>query len=97
VKAISRWSWPWTTTAGFARFRAAHTKSFCSGIRIAELQNLQRDPHSGTAEEDWRKAEAEIEAEGHPRSHHKGPAKLKDQSHWGKLTNHAGEDFENPA
>jgi hypothetical protein len=58
---------------------------------------LQRDPHSGTAEEDWRKAEAEIEAEGHPRSHHKGPAKLKDQSHWGKLTNHAGEDFENPA
>jgi hypothetical protein len=57
----------------------------------------QRDPHYGTAEDDWRKAEAEIEREEHSHSMHVGPARLKDKSHWGAIATHVGEDLENPA
>ena len=57
----------------------------------------QRDPNNGTAEEDWQKAEAEIERQEHVRSGHIGPARLKEKSHWGQLGTHMGEDVENPA
>jgi hypothetical protein len=57
----------------------------------------QRDPLHGTAEEDWHKAEIEIEREEQRSSLHTGPAKLKERAHWGAIGTHGGEDIENPA
>ena len=57
----------------------------------------QRIPNEGTSEEDWQKAEAEIEREEHVRSTHTGPARLKEREHWSKIVTHVGEDIENPA
>jgi hypothetical protein len=58
-----------------------------------------RHPSSGSAEDDWRKAEAEIEGiEGEDGcSHNLGRAKLGDKSKWGQIATVEGEDFENPA
>ena len=58
---------------------------------------LHRDPATGTAEEDWSQAEAEIEREEAQRATHIGPARLKDKSRWAELGTHVGHDVENPA
>lgn len=53
----------------------------------------QRDAHDGTAEEDWRKAETEIQREkefaSRPRQH-------KERTSWKELMSHAVRDVENP-
>ena len=56
-----------------------------------------RGPASSTAEEDWRKAESQIEREKNGNSRNLGPARLNDKSKWGCLTTHQGEDLENPS
>jgi hypothetical protein len=56
-----------------------------------------RNPASGTAEEDWRKAESQIEQEKNGDPGNFGPARLNDKSNWGCLTTHQGEDLENPS
>jgi hypothetical protein len=59
---------------------------------------LSRNPQQGSPEEDWLRAEEEIQREeGHDHSHHVGPARLKDPSRWNEIGNHRGEDIENPA
>lgn len=59
----------------------------------------QRDPSSGTAEDDWQKAEAEIESiqRGGARPQNLGRAKLKNKTRWVQITTGEGEDFESPA
>ena len=57
----------------------------------------RRDPAHGSAEEDWQRAEAEIEREETARALHSGPAKLREKAHWGVIGTHAGEDIDNPA
>lgn len=57
----------------------------------------QRDPNSGSAEDDWRKAEAEVEREESQRPMHTGPARFKEKSRWADLGTHVGHDIENPA
>jgi Protein of unknown function (DUF2934) len=54
---------------------------------------LHRDPTSGSAEDDWSQAEAEIERE----HSHTGPARFKERSRWAELGTHVGHDIENPA
>jgi len=57
-----------------------------------------REPSSGSAEDDWRKAEAEIEREETRHgSAHVGPAGFKEKSRWAELGTHVGHDVENPA
>ena len=58
---------------------------------------LHRNPEEGSPEEDWHKAEQQIEQEESQPSIHVGPARLRDKSHWGAIGSHAGEDLENPA
>jgi len=57
----------------------------------------QRDPNSATPEDDWRRAEAEIEREESQRFTHTGPARFKEKSRWTELGTHVGHDIENPA
>jgi hypothetical protein len=75
----------------------AETKFRFIQARAYEIY-CRRDPSSGTAEDDWQQAEAEIERiqrGSHPQN--LGRAKLKDKTRWGEITTHEGEDFENPA
>lgn len=64
--------------------------------RAYEIYRL-RDPDHGSADDDWCKAEAEIECEESLSFSQLGPARLKERSHWGKIGSHVGEDIENPA
>jgi hypothetical protein len=54
---------------------------------------LQRGAQPGDALRDWLTAEAEIRDEI---VRHRGPAKLRDVSHHGKITGSDGSDIENP-
>ena len=56
---------------------------------------LHRDPNGGTAEDDWSRAEAEVEREYS--AQHTGPARFKEKSRWAELGTHIGHDVENPA
>jgi len=59
---------------------------------------MHRDPNNGTAEDDWSRAEAEIEREqGQHSTQHTGPARFKEKSRWAELGTHVGHDVENPA
>jgi Protein of unknown function (DUF2934)/Family of unknown function (DUF6496) len=55
---------------------------------------LERGGAPGGALRDWLKAEHEIWEQ--ERGHHRGPARILDKSHHGKLTDGDGCDFENP-
>ncbi len=54
----------------------------------------QRDPHDGTAEEDWRKAESEIQREEEFASLQL--QQQKERAHRSELMSHAVPDVENP-
>jgi len=58
---------------------------------------LSRDPKRGSPEEDWLRAEEEIEREHGFAAKHTGPARLNDRTRWNEVCNHKGEDIENPA
>jgi hypothetical protein len=79
----------------------AETKFRCIQFRAYEIY-CERDPAAGNAEDDWRRAEAEVEREENGNleslnAQNLGPARLKDKAHWGCLASHQGEDIENPA
>jgi hypothetical protein len=65
-------------------------------LRAYEIY-CSRSSASGTPEDDWREAEAQLEREEAGGSGRLGPARLIEKSHWGALATHQGEDFENPA
>ena len=54
---------------------------------------LQRGSAPGDPVHDWLKAEEEVRDE---ELHHRGPARMHDVRHHGKLTNADGCDIENP-
>ena len=54
---------------------------------------LQRGTAPGDPLHDWLKAEEQLREEEH---HHRGPARIRDVRHHGKLTDHDGCDLENP-
>jgi hypothetical protein len=53
----------------------------------------QRDPHHGTARDDWQKAESEVEREKEFTSR---PQQHKERTHWKELMSHPEPDVENP-
>lgn len=54
---------------------------------------LQRGNGPGDPTHDWLKAEEQIHEE---ESHHRGPARIQDLRHHGRLTDANGCDIENP-
>jgi Protein of unknown function (DUF2934) len=63
-------------------------------IRIRAYQFfLQREGAPGDAVRDWLRAEQEIREE---ESLHRGPARISDRMHHGRLTHEDGCDIENP-
>jgi hypothetical protein len=53
---------------------------------------LRRDESAGDAVADWLRAEQEVREEERG---HRGPARMKDGGHHGRLTDHDGCDLEN--
>jgi len=54
---------------------------------------LARSGGPGDAARDWLQAERELREQG---TNHRGPAKMRDKSHHGRLTDEVGCDLENP-